>query len=92
MLSLTQSGTVTRKKGNTLTIILKGGRKVSTDASKYQLQVGQKCHVAFNDADDKVTQVYCNNEESTRSEWYDDGVKLLSKEEIRQSQEHPLEE
>lgn len=91
MFTLTKSGTITRKKGRTITIILKGGRKITTDVAKCQLNVGEKCHVAFNDAYDEVAQVIGYNEKSFTPTFIKDGSeKNPSIEEIKSCEVHPL--
>jgi len=91
MLTLTKSGTITRKKGKTITIILKGGRKVTTNVARFQLHVGDKCHVAFNEAHDIVSEVIGYHGKSfTSIDIKNESEKDPSNEEIKSCEKHHL--
>lgn len=92
MFTLTTKGIITRKKGKTLTIIMKGGCKVTTKLCEAQLEVGDKCHIAFNDAEGTITEVLPYGAHSFTSKFIKNGVIKPTKEEIENWQNNPLVE
>jgi len=90
MFTLTKSGIVTRKKGKTLTIIFKGGQKIATKLCIAQLEVGDKCHVAFNDAENAIAEVLPHSAHSFTSKPIKNIIEKPTKEELKVWQNNPL--
>ena len=62
MLSRTLGGTIVRKTRDTLTILLETGCKVTYTDKGTTLELGDQCHVAFNEVTDKVVRLYSYKE------------------------------
>ena len=64
MLSRTEAGVVVAKEGGCVTILLKPGNRIKAHVKNTTLKLGDKCHVAFNNASGKITKVLDHDEHS----------------------------
>lgn len=62
MLSRTLDGVIVRKNRDKLVIMLESNCKVTFEDKGTTLELGDRCHVAFNEATDKVVNVFSYGE------------------------------